>query len=168
MYRIVPHAVLVFWIAFLFNGCGRPVNVDGVSSCVGNLSRLGKSTILFITDYGASTNLDSMVAIRYVHLADTWCPGSTVSSSKPIVYNYVIGLRDGDPEECVVAYCSPSNHSVGKGCVLYLNGSVDVLAKADFDALIYHNEKFWGTSNHAIISELKTRARIVSSKQEEL
>lgn len=157
------------------------------SMCLNNLRQTILSMKMYANDNGENypTSFDDLVG-NYLKVRDLGvficrASGHKVGSSTNIHewtdYAYVSGLTDTDNIDCVVAFCLPENHKGNGSMVGFLGGRVEWCFNQhsytnsfgrflpSFRDLTNTPSLFYGTTNEAVLTDLKKRTKIIWPKR---
>jgi len=148
--------------------------------CMGNLKQINLFLKMYANDhdniYPATFN--DLVGTNLVRSGDVGifaCPslkrhtGSLTNIQDWADYAYVSGLKDSDPANCVVVFCSPENHRGDGTIVGFVDGHVQWFNSKSsagqntptFQELTNSPALFYGTTNEVELADLRKRTRII-------
>lgn len=169
----VLSAVVVIGLA---TGCWwihREYERNTRTSCCGCLSQFSKAILIYSMDHGGQYPPDlTALALGEIHYISQpllyLCRGTRPYSKERIAqaftqpdYAYVAGLKTSDPPDAVIMFCFPENHG-GKGCnVACRDGAVPWYSTEEFAKLTNNPALFFGTTNEALLADLKSRTVVI-------
>ena len=132
------------------------------TNCMSDLSAIGKSIEMWRMDHANCypPNLQSIIDIvsqpkLFICPASGHQAGSISNITEWTDYAYVAGLKETDPNECLLAYCDCPRHKTI--IALKLGGQIDYVPPSEFQSLTNN----FGITNQALLAEIKSRARII-------
>ena len=149
------------------------------AACSGHLKHIVLFLKIYANDHQETYPLtvDGLVGPELMRIGDASilvCPeshhkaGSLSNIHEWTDYAYVSGLTDGDPSDCVVAFCLPENHKGKAAVVGFIGGFVKwyPCIKPDketttFQELTNTPSLFYGTTDEVKLADLKKRTRII-------
>lgn len=151
-----------------------------------------KQIVLFLKMYASDHQekypytFNDMISTNYLRAGDASIFACPASHTKAGVlgnlhswsdYAYVAGLTEGDPMNCVVAFCSPENHKGEGANVAFIGGQVRWFSchsytnassgyEPTFQELTNTPSLFYGTTNEIELAKLMLRTRIIYPKKQ--